>query len=365
MTAKRPYTLIAELTYRCPLACWYCSNPTAYGGGSALDTDQWRRILRDAEALGVVQVNLTGGEPLLRDDLEDLVREARARDLYVNLITGGIPLTRSRLSALKHAGLDAVQLSIQAASREDADRVAGIAAYDQKLAVAEWIVELGLPLTINVVLHRHNLDQVPEIITMAEGLRAHRLELANTQYLGWALENRAALLPDQGQLERARAVAEAARTRLRGTMEIVFVLPDYYAGMPRACMEGWGRRYLVVTPDGLVLPCHAAHTIPGLPLVRATEQPLQQIWEESTLFNLFRGEAWMSPTCRNCERRALDYGGCRCQAFHLTGVASATDPVCRYSEQHGLVQEARVVAGGRNQQAPRQAPRPRVLKRVP
>lgn len=338
---ERPYTLIAELTYRCPLACAYCSNPVTYAGQTALDTTTWRRIIREAEALGVVQLNLTGGEPLLRGDLEDLIVEARAVDLYVNLITSGIPLSRNRLVRLRDCGLDSVQLSLQAARREEGDRLAGEAAYDRKLQAARWVGEAGLPLTLNVVLHRANLHQTGDIIALAERLGAQRLELANTQYLGWALSNRQALLPTGGQIEQARAVAEAARRRLRGRMDIAFVTADYYADLPRACMEGWGRRYIVVTPDGQVLPCHAAHTIPGLPSAQVTAASLRDIWEHSALFNLFRGEAWMPEPCKGCDRKRIDYGGCRCQAFHLTGVASATDPACRWSPDHALVQSVR------------------------
>ena len=341
MTVERPYTLIAELTYRCPLTCGYCSNPVDDAGGTALDTATWRRVLAEAEALGVVQVHFTGGEPLLREDLEELVSQARYLDLYTTLITSGIPLRRHRLETLHQAGLDAIQLSIQAADRERCDELAGGAVYDRKLAVARWVRELGLPLTINCVLHRQNVDDVENLIALAETLDADRLELANVQYLGWALVNRPALIPDRRSLDHARETARSARRRVAGTMEIVFVTPDYYADTPRPCMDGWGRRYLIVAPDGRVLPCHAAHTIPGLPAASVIDHPLETIWEESRLFNAFRGDSWMLDPCRTCDRRTLDYGGCRCQAFHLTGVAAATDPACRLSPEHHLVVEAR------------------------
>jgi PqqA peptide cyclase len=357
----RPYTLIAELTYRCPLSCGYCSNPLEYRGRAPLDTADWTRIFGEAEALGVVQLHLTGGEPLLRDDLPALIAEARRLDLYVNLITSGIPLDRDRLAVLRDAGLDAVQLSLQSTDREECDELAGMAVYDRKLAAARWIGELELPLALNVVLHRRNLHRVDDIIRLAEQLGAHRLELANAQYAGWALLNRAALLPTREQLAHARAAAEAARSRLRGTMDILFVTADWYADVPRACMDGWGRRFLVVAPDGAVLPCHAAHTIPGLPLEYATVRSLAEIWEDSALFNLFRGEDWMPPPCRTCERRAVDYGGCRCQAFHLTGNAAATDPVCRWSPHHAIVRQARLEAE-RFEREP--LLRPRLLKSV-
>jgi PqqA peptide cyclase len=359
---ERPYTLIAELTYRCPLSCAYCSNPTAYAGRTPLATPAWRRILREAEALGVVQVHLTGGEPLLRDDLEALITEARHLNLYVNLITSGAPLDRDRLAKLRDCGLDAVQLSLQAADRELSDRLAGTASYDQKLAAAQWITDLHVPLTINTVLHRQNLFQIGEIITLAARLGADRLELANAQYVGWALANRAALLPSREQLAQARAIAEAARERLLGRMEILFITPDYYADVPRPCMDGWGRRYLVVTPDGLVLPCHAAHTIPGLPFPHASRSSLREIWEQSDLFNVFRGDAWMPAPCRTCDRRQVDFGGCRCQAFHLTGLPSATDPTCRWSPHHSMVQRARQQAAEAEEAA---MLHPRFLRRAP
>lgn len=343
--APRPYTLVAELTYRCPLRCVYCSNPTDWSRhDDALSTDEWLRIFREAEALGVVQLNLTGGEPLLRDDLERLVAGARALDLYTNLITSGIPLARERLAGLKTLGLDNVQVSIQDVERAASDRIAGIRAFDRKLEVARWVKELGFPLTLNVVLHRDNLDRVADVIALAESLRADRLELANTQYLGWALLNRRALLPTRAQLDAAREVARASRRRLQGRMEILFVTPDYYADVPKACMDGWGRRFIVVAPDGLVLPCHAAHTLPGLVFDNARTRALAEIWRDSPAFGAFRGEAWMPEPCRSCDRRTIDFGGCRCQAYHLTGDATATDPACSLAPAHGLVQTARTEA---------------------
>jgi pyrroloquinoline quinone biosynthesis protein E len=341
----RPYTLVAELTYRCPLRCVYCSNPLDFARhGDALETEDWLRVFREAEELGVVQLNLTGGEPLLRADLERLVEGARALDLYTNLITSGIPLTRERLAELKRRGLDNVQVSIQDVTAEASDRIAGLKSFERKLQVARWVKELGLPLTMNTVLHRDNLDRIGEVIALAESLAADRLELANTQYLGWALQNRAALLPTPDQLDRARAIARAARTRLQGRMEVLFVTPDYYADFPKACMDGWGRRFIVVAPDGLVLPCHAAHTLPGLAFDNARDKPLADIWRSSAGFGAFRGEAWMPEPCRSCERRSVDFGGCRCQAFHLTGNAAATDPVCPLAPDHGLVTDARQAA---------------------
>ena len=343
--SSRPYALVAELTYRCPLRCVYCSNPLDYGRHDReLDTETWRRVFREAEDLGVVQLNLTGGEPLARNDLEALIEEARSLDLYTNLITSGIPLRRERLAHFRQLGLDNVQISIQDTVAAGSDRIAGRRSFERKLVVAAWVKELGFPLTLNTVLHRENLDRVGDVVALAERLAADRLELANTQYLGWALPNRALLLPTRAQLERARAVAAEARARLRGRMEVLFVTPDYYTDLPKACMDGWGRRFIVVSPDGLVLPCHAAHTLPGLRFESVTERSLGETWRDSAAFQAFRGEDWMPEPCRSCDRRGIDFGGCRCQAFHLTGNAAATDPVCRFSPDHAIIETARGAA---------------------
>jgi pyrroloquinoline quinone biosynthesis protein E len=340
--AFRPYTLIAELTYRCPLRCVNCSNPLDYARhDQELDTQTWRRVFREAEALGVVQVHMTGGEPLLRSDLDPLIEEARALDLYSNLITSGIPLTRERLAGFRRLGLDAVQVSVQDVAAPASDRIAGLKSFERKLAVARWVKELGFPLTLNVVLHRDNLDHVEQVVALAESLGVDRLELANTQYLGWALLNRPALLPTRAQLDRARKMAREAKERLKGRMEVLFVLPDYYSEFPKACMDGWGRRFILVSPDGLALPCHVAHTLPGMTFDSVRARPLEEIWRDSPGFNAFRGEEWMPEPCRSCDRRAIDFGGCRCQAFHLAGDARATDPACSLAADHRLIEEAR------------------------
>jgi pyrroloquinoline quinone biosynthesis protein E len=343
----RPYTLIAELSYRCPLRCSYCSNPIDWASRrNELDTETWLRVFRDAEDLGVVQLNLTGGEPLVRSDLEALIAGARKLDLYTNLITSAIPLSRERLERLRAAGLDNVQISVQDVTADASDRIAGRRSFETKLEVGGWVKELGMPLTLNVVLHRSNLDRVAEIVALAERMSVDRLELANTQYLGWALVNRRALLPTRDQLDRARAIAAEARKRLRGRMEVLFVTPDYYSDYPKSCMDGWGRRFIVVSPDGLALPCHAAHTLPGLTFENVRERGLAAIWSDSPGFNAFRGEAWMPEPCRSCDRRGIDFGGCRCQAYHLIGDAAATDPVCRLAPTHGLIETARAEAAG-------------------
>jgi len=341
----RPYTLIAELTHRCPLRCPYCSNPVeAVGSESELDTETWLRVFDEADALGVVQVNLTGGEPLLRDDLERLIERAAERELYTNLITSGIPLTVERLRRLKAGGLNSIQVSVQAAGQSEADVIAGGSFFNRKLEAMRWVKSVGLPLTMNVVLHRDNLDEIEDVIRLAERMEADRLELANTQYLGWALHNRTALLPTRGQIDRARIVATEAKRRLRGTMDLCFVLPDYYADRPKACLNGWGRRYLVVNPEGLALPCHLAHTLPGLRFDNVRQRPLTEIWHQSHGFNRFRGEEWLPDPCRSCPSRSEDFGGCRCQAYHVTGKAEAADPACALAPDHWMIEVARTGA---------------------
>jgi pyrroloquinoline quinone biosynthesis protein E len=321
----------------------YCSNPVERSGAKRPELAQadWQTVLSDAEALGVVQVHFTGGEPLLRQDLEALLAHAHGLGLYTSLITSGLGLTRERLAQLAAAGLDHVQVSIQGMSDADAVQIAGRAGLTQKLQVMEWVRALDLPLTVNVVLHKHNIEQIPELIDLAERVGAERLELANSQYLGWALTNRVYLLPDDAQIERARERANAAKQRLRGRMELLFVLPDYHAGVVRPCMQGWASRYIVVSPDGLVLPCHQAHALPGLVFERVTEQPLATIWRDNPALNQFRGESWMTEPCRSCERRSVDFGGCRCQAFQLTGRMDATDPACKLAPEHDLILRAR------------------------
>jgi pyrroloquinoline quinone biosynthesis protein E len=362
--APRPYTLIAELTYRCPLSCAYCSNPLELGRHDAeLSTDDWARAFRQAAALGVLQVNLTGGEPLVRGDLEALVAAARASDLYTNLITSGIPADGERLARLAAAGLDSLQLSIQDSDPHGAAWIAGRDDMEAKLATAAATRASGLPLTLNVVLHRGNIGRVAEFVALAERLGAARLELANTQYLGWALANREALLPSRAAVEEARRVALEARARLRGKMEVLFVRPDYHADRPRACMDGWARRYLVVTPDGVALPCHQAGEIASLASTweNVRHRPLGDIWNEGAGFRAFRGEAWMPAPCRTCDERTTDFGGCRCQAFALVGDAAATDPACALAPRHDLVVAARARAEAPPPAAPLRLRRLRAL----
>jgi len=343
--APRPYTLIAELTYRCALKCPYCSNPTDLRAHrEELTTEQWLRVLEQAEELGVVQVHFSGGEPLARKDLEPIVQRARELGLYSNLVTSGVPLTRERLAGLKAAGIDHVQVSLQSTKPEVADAIAGYAGHAQKLQVARWVKELELPLTLNVVLHRANLDEVEDIVALAESLGADRIELANTQYHAWAMSNREALLPSPEQLERASVVAARAKARLRGKIDVLFVKPDYFSTTPKACMDGWARRFVHMTPDGFVLPCHAAMEIKTLSFESVRQRPLGEIWADSPALRAYRGDAWMPEPCRSCERKTVDFGGCRCQAFALTGNAAATDPVCALSPHHGMMAAARATA---------------------
>jgi pyrroloquinoline quinone biosynthesis protein E len=342
VTAPRPYTLIAELTYRCPLKCPYCSNPTNLKDHDGeLTTEEWTRVLGEAEALGVVQVHFTGGEPCSRKDLEALVARARELELYSNLVTSGVPLSKERLAGLVERGLDHVQVSIQSARQARSDTIAGHAAYPQKLEVMKWVKELGLPLTMNVVLHRENLDEIDELVAMAESVGASRLELANTQYVSWALLNRDQLMPTRSQLEEAAEIAARHKKRLEGKIDVLFVKPDYFGTTPKACMDGWARRFIHMVPDGRVLPCHAATSITTLSFDNVKDKSLGEIWESSDALNAYRGDAWMKEPCRSCDRRTTDFGGCRCQAFALTGDAANTDPACQLAPAHAQVAEAR------------------------
>jgi len=341
MTAPRPYTLVAELTYRCPLRCLYCSNPLDIDGARLeLSTEEWCRTFAQAAALGVVQLHLSGGEPAVRRDLPTLIRHARECDLYTNLITGGTLLDEQALHRLRDAGLDHVQLSIQDCDADAAALVAGTRSHARKLALARRLGQLGIPLTLNVVLHRRNIDRVDGLIRQAAELGAQRLELANAQYYGWALENRRALMPTSRQYARATDIVRQAVPRHRGRMEIVFVGNDYLSGSPKPCMGGWGRSYICINPRGQVLPCHAAAVIPGLRFESIRDQPLAEIWSDSPAINAFRGDAWMTEPCRSCPQKDIDFGGCRCQAFLLAGDAAAADPVCRLSAQHGVIAAA-------------------------
>ncbi|MER7082306.1 pyrroloquinoline quinone biosynthesis protein E [Saccharopolyspora kobensis] len=343
----RPYGMLAELTYDCPLHCPYCSNPLRMADyAEELTTAEWQRVIGEAQELGVLQLHLSGGEPLRRRDVVDIVRFGSGLGLYTNLITSGIGLSRRRAEQLREAGLEHVQLSVQAHEAAASDRIAGTPSFRRKVEAAHLVKELGWPLTVNVVLHRLNIDRITEIIALTEELGADRVELANTQYYGWALRNRAALLPSRAQTDRAEAVVRAARRRLTGRVEITYVLPDYYGRYPKPCMGGWGAHQLTVVPSGDVLPCPAAHVLP-LPHPNVRAEPLSRIWADSPMFQAFRGTGWMAEPCRSCPRREIDFGGCRCQAFLLTGDPARTDPVCVLSPDHGIVTDAIRMAGER------------------
>ena len=335
---RRPYVLLAELTYGCPLHCPYCSNPVSLHAGTELEAREWKRIFQEAAQLGVLHVGLSGGEPLLRRDLPELIAGAREAGLYSNLITSGLGLDLARAQELRASGLDSIQISFQADDEILADAIAGTRAHRHKLAAAAAVKQAGLPLSLNIVLHRNNIERLHAMIALAETLGAHRLELANVQFYGWALPNRKALLPSREQVRGALAVALSEKKRLEGRMEIIYVLPDYFEDRPKPCMQGWGQYYLTVNPIGEVLPCPNAGSIPGLRFENVRQQSLEKIWNESESFNRFRGEEWMPLPCRECPERQVDFGGCRCQAALLTGDASATDPVCSLSPHHLIIQ---------------------------
>ena len=343
MTLPSPLALIAELTHRCPLHCVYCSNPRELTARSEeLSAESWSRVFTEAAQAGVMQLDLTGGEPLARPDLVQLIQSARAANLYVNLITSGLPLDEKRLDELVAAGLDHFQLSFQGAREESANEFAGTKAHAQKLKVLSWLKSRRVAVTLNFVLHRNNLDQLEEMVAIAESSSASRIEFAHTQYYGWAFANRDALLPTREQLMHSLEFFKQAEERMRGKIKVEYVVPDYYAKFPKPCMGGWGRKAMLITPRGDAMPCHAASVIPGLRFENVKEKSVGEIWEFSEAFQKFRGpfdgqETWMQEPCKSCDRRTQDFGGCRCQALLLVGDAAATDPVCSLSPQRPKV----------------------------
>jgi pyrroloquinoline quinone biosynthesis protein E len=336
-----PLWLLLELTYRCPLHCVFCYNPTDFARDETeLPTEDWLRVLREARALGAVQLGLSGGEPLSRDDLEVIVAEAHRLGFYINLITSGVGLTETRIKALKDAGLDHIQLSFQDSTRQMNDFLSSTRTFDLKSKVAGLIRQYDYPMVLNVVLHRMNIDHVEEILAMAERMGAQYVELANTQYYGWAFINRDKLMPSREQLRRAEGLVQRYREKAGQKMKIFFVVPDYYETRPKACMNGLGSIFLTVTPDGTALPCHAARMLPGFDFPNVRQHAMEWIWRDSHAFNHFRGDAWMKEPCRSCPEKTKDFGGCRCQAYLLTGDAANADPVCEKSPHHHLVTEA-------------------------
>ena len=353
-----PPAIIAEITHRCPLHCAYCSNPLQMASpASELSTRDWEAVFEQSAELGVLHVHLSGGEPLAREDLTQLVNSAHSCGLYTNLITSGIGLSAQRLEVLVKAGLDHIQLSFQDSREDNGNWIAGTRAHARKLEIAPLIRKSGLAFTVNMVVHRQNLSHLEEMIALAESLMPERLEIAHVQYYGWAWKNLDALLPTREQVLTSLKTIAAAQKRLAGKMRIDAVVPDYYARFPKACMGGWGCRQLLIDPSGSTLPCHAATVIPGLCFENVRERPLEWIWRKSESFQKFRGQHWMPEPCRSCDRRTEDFGGCRCQAFMITGNASATDPVCSLAPSHKLIEQylAQVNSKVHTQSSPHQS----------
>ncbi len=336
-----PLALIAEITHRCPLHCVYCSNALELAAASSeLSTSEWVDIFQQSGKLGMLHAHLTGGEPLARPDLVNLIAGARAAGLYTNLITSGVGLAETRLQEFVDAGLDHIQISFQDSREEAANWIAGAKAHAHKIELSHVIRKHKIAFTVNLVIHRQNIDHLEEMISFIEQLAPERMEIAHTQYYGWALQNRSALLPTRGQLEKSVQTVTAAEKRLAGRIRVDSVVPDYYARFPKACMGGWGRRLMLINPGGKVLPCHAAEVIPGMTFENVRERTLEFIWQQSSSFQRFRGEEWMPEPCRSCDQRTIDFGGCRCQALLLTGNAAATDPACSLAPEHHIVEAA-------------------------
>jgi pyrroloquinoline quinone biosynthesis protein E len=335
----RPLWLLAELTYRCPLQCPYCSNPVDFARRSEeLSTADWMRVLGEARQLGAMQLGFSGGEPLLRHDLEALITEARRLGYYSNLITSGVGMDEERVARFKQAGLDHIQVSFQASSEELNNFLGGTASFQHKLDMARAVKAHGYPMVLNIVIHRQNIDQIEDIIRMTIDLKADFVELASTQYYGWSKLNLDALLPSREQLRAAEAVARRYQEQMKDRMKIIYVVPDYYEERPKACMNGWGSIFLTIAPDGTALPCHAAQQLPGLSFPNVRDHSIEEIWSRSKAFHHFRGFEWMQEPCRSCPDKSKDFGGCRCQAYMMTGNANAADPVCAKSPHHGQLQ---------------------------
>lgn len=345
---SKPRWLLAELSYACPLQCPYCSNPLDFASHKKeLDTGEWLRVLSEARSMGAVQLGFSGGEPLVRQDLSILVKHASKLGYYTNLITSAYGLSEKRIVELKEAGLDHIQISIQASSPELSDSIAGTACFDHKREMARLVKKHGYPMVLCVVIHKQNIHQMEGILNMAVELEADYVELANTQYYGWAYLNRDQLMPTREEFQTAEAIAKTYREKLNGKMKIYYVVPDYYEDRPKACMNGWGTTFLTVAPDGTALPCHSARLLPGLNCPNVRDISVREIWEDSEAFNKYRGDRWMKEPCRTCPEKYRDYGGCRCQAYLLTGDPTAADPVCGLSPDHDKVLQAIRAASGK------------------
>ena len=342
VTQTQPLWLLAEITYRCPLHCAFCYNPTDYADytKNELGTDEWIKVLRDARKLGALQLGISGGEPLLRDDIEDIVVEANHLGYYSNLITSGVGLTEKRIDAFKSGGLDHIQLSMHDITEEISNFVTDTSTFKLKQKVAAMIKDRGYPMVLNVVIHRYNIGHIKEILEMAEALGADYVELANTQYYGWSLINRNQLMPTKEQIDEAEKITNEFREYIGNKMKIFFVVPDYYAERPKKCMNGWGEVFMIVTANGDVLPCHSARVLPDMNFPNVTNNDLKEIWYDSTAFNKYRGDDWMKEPCRSCSEKENDLGGCCCQAFLLSGDAEAADPICTKSPHRHLIDQA-------------------------
>lgn len=341
-TNTQPLWLLAEVTYRCPLHCAFCYNPTDYDKHTQneLSTEQWINVLRDARKLGALQLGISGGEPLLRDDIEEIVAEAGRLGYYTNLITSGVGLTEKRISAFKAGGLDHIQLSMHDITEEINNFITNTRTFELKKKVAAMIKSHGYPMVLNVVIHRYNIKHVKEILDMAEALGADFVELANTQYYGWSLVNRNQLMPTKEQIDEAEVITNEFRQRVGNKMKVYFVVPDYFSERPKKCMNGWGEVFMIVTANGDVLPCHSARVLPNMVFPNVKANGLGWVWQESPAFNKYRGDDWMKEPCRSCDEKHKDLGGCRCQAFLLSGDAEAADPVCTKSPHRHLIDEA-------------------------
>lgn len=336
-----PLWLLAELTYRCPLQCAYCSNPLDIAKKiDELDTETWFRVMSEARKMGAAQLGFSGGEPLVRTDLESLIKEGRQKGYYTNLITSGIGMSADRVAAFREAGLDHIQISFQASSAELNDTIAGSnKAFTQKLAMAKEVKRQGYPMVLNFVLTQENIDQVEQMLLLAFELKADYVELANAQYYGWAFLNRLQLLPTQAQVQHAEAVTQRYREKWGKNIKIILVVPDYYENRPKACMNGWGSIFLTITPDGTALPCHSAKQLP-IEFPNVKDHSIETIWRDSQGFNQYRGDQWMQEPCRSCPEKHKDFGGCRCQAYMLTGDATNADPVCDKSPFHQRIKDS-------------------------
>ena len=341
-THTQPLWLLAEVTYRCPLHCAFCYNPTDYDSytKNELTTEQWLQVLRDARKLGALQLGLSGGEPLLRDDIEDLVGEAGQLGYYSNLITSGVGLTEKRIAEFKRGGLDHIQLSMHDITKEINNFITDTNTFELKKKVAAMIKGHGYPMVLNVVIHRYNIGHIAEILEMAEALGADYVELANTQYYGWSLINRSQLMPTKEQIDHAEAATNRFREKIGNKMKIYFVVPDYFSDRPKKCMNGWGEVFMIVTAEGTVLPCHSARVLPNMTFPNVKEHGLEWAWKDSPAFNKYRGDSWMKEPCRTCPEKEKDLGGCRCQAFLLSGDAESADPVCSLSPNHHIIEKA-------------------------